>query len=296
MKYFIILALAIVFQFTGLQPVLAQEAATVYFFRPSPEGNDDQIRIFHGKWYVDRILPQTAVRYVCGEGEQVFSAVTQEGSDRTLTLNLKAGGTYYVRVVMIRNSDMAGLQPEVEATAKAQVEKMPVQTVRNMTIPAAAGLTPKTDSATQRPAESKPKNIIQIISPPAPVMFAGSKDTLDAVTKLFALKRKGGKQRRTGFLIAMCAFSALAVVGMQNTTTDYDPSSNSIKTTNTPDGTMVGIGMIGATIMIPISVSGITQSKKFNAGKQEEVTSAYRAGNPLPDWVKKSLKPIHFAR
>jgi hypothetical protein len=197
---------------------------------------------------------------------------------------------------MIRNSDMAGLQPEVETTAKAQVEKMQVQTVRNMTIPAAAGLANKTDSSIQRLAESKPKRIIQIISPPATVMFAGSKDTLDAVTKLFVMKRKGGKQRRTGFSIAMGAFFGLAFAGLQETTTDYDPGSNSIKTTSSPNGTLVSIGMIGGITMGIISISGGTQLKKFNASTEQQVISGYIAGNPLPDWVKVSLMPIHFVR
>ncbi len=100
------------------------------------------------------------------------------------------------------------------------------------------------------------------------IITSSATDTVAAVKKLFAQRRRGGwfyTSRITGFSI----LPAIALLAL--------------------DSNPIGIGLIGASIGV-----GVGKLIRFSSKKENAIISAYQQGKPLPQPIRRRLKSKFF--
>lgn len=106
---------------------------------------------------------------------------------------------------------------------------------------------------------------------PTQVLEAAHADTLRAINRLFARRRKGGK---TWNYLGLSSTLALARILTSSSTT--------------VDGSSLAI-LVGGLIVAPVAI-GVVNLVAYSEAHEEEVASLYRAGKPLPKQIRQRIK------
>ncbi|WP_151087729.1 hypothetical protein [Hymenobacter baengnokdamensis] len=119
----------------------------------------------------------------------------------------------------------------------------------------------------------RPANVALHLTP-AQVAEAAHADTLRAINRLFARRRKGGR-----------AWNYLGLSGVLTLTRALTSASSE---GTSVDGSGIAI-LTGAFIVAPVAI-GIVNLTAYSETHEAEVESSYRSGNPLPKKIRQRIK------
>lgn len=109
---------------------------------------------------------------------------------------------------------------------------------------------------------------------PAEVAATAHADTLRAINRLFARRRKGG---RTWNYLGLAG-----VLSLTRALTSSNSNGNSV------DGGSIAI-LTGAFVVAPVAI-GVVNLATYSESHEQEVENSYRAGKPLPKKIQQRIK------